>query len=143
MPASSDLGVSPMRVPSSVSSLCQDGFSCQELVMRLKTETLIDANGMAVVFKDIQDNKREMLVAQRCDQRCGNGCRISLSTSLWCCQDVSEYGDPMRRDESVCSTSGDNPFSFIGAKVHALCEEISGKSAPRVLRIQVLQCGQI
>jgi hypothetical protein len=35
--------------------------SCQELVMRLKTETLVDANGSAVVFKDIQDNMGEVL----------------------------------------------------------------------------------
>jgi len=43
-------------VPSSFSSLEEGGFSCQELVMRLKTETLVDANGSAVVFKDIQES---------------------------------------------------------------------------------------
>jgi hypothetical protein len=86
-------------------------------------KSTIDPVKLAVVFKCVQDNKREMLFEQRCDQRCGNGCRISLSTSFWYCQDVSEDGDTMRRDESVCSTSGDNPFSFIGAKVQTLCEE--------------------
>ena len=39
-----------------------DGFSCQELVMRLKTEAQVDANGCAVVFIDIQDNERELLL---------------------------------------------------------------------------------
>jgi hypothetical protein len=29
--------------------------------MRLKTETLVEANGSAVVRKDIQDHKRELL----------------------------------------------------------------------------------
>jgi hypothetical protein len=43
-------------VPFSFSSLEEGGFSCQELVMRVKTETLVDANGSAVVFKDIQES---------------------------------------------------------------------------------------
>ena len=111
--------------------------------MRLKTETLVEANGSAIVFKDIQDNKREVLFKQRCNQRRSNGCRISLSTSFWCCQDVSEHSDPMRRDQSVRSTSSDDPFSFIGAKVHALGEKISRESALRVLHIQIFQSGQI
>ncbi len=73
-----------MSVPTFFSSRRSPGFSCQEPVMRLKTETLVDANGSAIVFKDIEDHKRELLFEQRCDQRCGNGCRIPLSTSCWC-----------------------------------------------------------
>jgi hypothetical protein len=49
------------ELPSSFSSLKEGGFPCQEPVMCLKTETLVDVNGSAVVFKDIQDNKREVL----------------------------------------------------------------------------------
>jgi hypothetical protein len=41
--------------------------------MRLKTETLVNANGTTVVFKHIQDNGREMLFEQPRDQRCSSG----------------------------------------------------------------------
>ncbi len=124
-----------MGVPSSFSSLEESSFSCQEPVMRLKTETLVDANSSAVVLKDIEDHKRELLFEQRGNQRCGNGCRISLSTRFWCCQDVSQDGESIPRDERVCSPSGDDPFAFIGAKIQALWEEVSRKSALRLVHI--------
>lgn len=111
--------------------------------MRLKAETLVDANGRGVVFKDIEDNQREMVIKQRRDQGGGNGCCISLPTSFGGCQYVAEDGDPMGRHEGVGATGGDEAFSLIGAKVDALGEEISGKRALRMPGIQVFQRGHI
>ena len=120
-----------------------DGFSCQEPVMRLKAETLVDANGWGVVFKDIENNQREMVIKQCRYQGGGNGRRISLPTSFGGRQYVAEDGNPMCRHECVGATGGDDAFSLICTKVDALGEEISGKRALRMLGIQVFQRGQI
>src|SRR5437588_7886380 len=109
--------------------------------MCLKTETLVDTNGMDVVFKDIEDNRRELLVEQHRDQCCGNCCSISLPARFWGCQDISEYGDPGPRCQSMCPPSGDDPLLLICAKVQTVCKEVCGKRAFRMLDIEVLQRG--
>ena len=59
--------------------------------MHMKSQPLVDANGTAVVFKYIEDNKGVVVIKEHCDQCSGDRRCESLSTCFWCSQKTLTY----------------------------------------------------